>query len=226
MWGRVILSVAVVAAALLARAAWPSRLDYTVLAGRRVLITGGGSGIGRETALLLTRSGAHVVISGRTRSKLESVCEECRKQTGASGKCHVIVADAGSLEGCQETVHEAARLLGGGLDTILSNHVAGRVAKLSEMATVQEVHDSYRKTFEPNVFGFLCLVKTGEPYLSRSPHVGSPIRPQVLQGGVDDSCCFANHISKKKKSKRARSVLFMAFRDSVYTREAKRQFIR
>ncbi len=177
-----VASVAVVALALVVRAAWPVRLDYSVLASRRVLITGGGTGIGREVALLLTRVGAHVVITGRTRSRLESVCEESRKQNGATGQCHAIVADAGSVASCQQTVHEAARLLGGGLDAILSNHVSGRVAKLAEMGTVEEVHEAFRKTFEPNVFGFMCLVHAGEPYLSKSPHRGTLIRPQVLQG--------------------------------------------
>ena len=41
--------------------------------GMTVLITGGGGGIGRATAAALVRDGAHVVVSGRTESKLDAV---------------------------------------------------------------------------------------------------------------------------------------------------------
>ena len=41
--------------------------------GMTALITGGGGGIGRATAAVLVRDGAHVVVSGRTESKLDAV---------------------------------------------------------------------------------------------------------------------------------------------------------
>ena len=41
-----------------------------------VLITGAGSGIGRETALLMVQHGATVVLAGRRIEPLEAVAEE------------------------------------------------------------------------------------------------------------------------------------------------------
>ena len=40
------------------------------LTGRTVLVTGASSGIGRETALLLSRLGARVVLNGRNEERL------------------------------------------------------------------------------------------------------------------------------------------------------------
>jgi len=48
--------------------------------GKTALVSGGGSGIGRATALLLARLGAKVVISGRTQEKLDRVAAFAQAQ--------------------------------------------------------------------------------------------------------------------------------------------------
>jgi len=55
-------------------AAQPLTLAAGLLAGRTVVVSGGGSGIGRATAWLAARLGAHVVVCGRTPAKLDAVC--------------------------------------------------------------------------------------------------------------------------------------------------------
>jgi NAD(P)-dependent dehydrogenase (short-subunit alcohol dehydrogenase family) len=60
--------------------------------GMAVLITGGGGGIGRATAAALARDGAHVVVSGRTGSKLDAVVaknEAAAKDAGGSIRAFV-----------------------------------------------------------------------------------------------------------------------------------------
>jgi 3-oxoacyl-[acyl-carrier protein] reductase len=57
------------------------QLDFT---GRVAIITGGGSGIGAATAMLLAEQGASLVIAGRTAETLERVSREVRAATGAS----------------------------------------------------------------------------------------------------------------------------------------------
>lgn len=56
--------------------------------GQRVVVTGGGSGIGRCTAHELAALGAHVALVGRTLSKLETVADEIAAAGGQRPTCH------------------------------------------------------------------------------------------------------------------------------------------
>ncbi|MCA9717897.1 MAG: SDR family oxidoreductase [Myxococcales bacterium] len=54
--------------------------------GQTIIVTGGGSGIGRCTAHELAALGAHVVLLGRTLEKLERTAAEIREDTAALGE--------------------------------------------------------------------------------------------------------------------------------------------
>ena len=58
------------------------------LVGRRVLVTGGSSGIGRQIAIHCAKMGAQVVASGRDESRLKAVLEEL-PGAGQIGRAHV-----------------------------------------------------------------------------------------------------------------------------------------
>src|SRR4029450_5978236 len=62
--------------------------------GITTLITGGGGGIGRATAAVLVRDGAHVVVSGRTESKLDAVVARHKAEAAdAGGSIRAFVCD-------------------------------------------------------------------------------------------------------------------------------------
>src|SRR5919106_6283092 len=66
------------------------------------IVTGSGRGIGKETAVLLAREGANVVVCSRTESEVRSVMEEIERMTSKANvlgiKCHVsISSQVGSL---------------------------------------------------------------------------------------------------------------------------------
>ncbi|MDP3978120.1 MAG: SDR family oxidoreductase [Pseudomonas sp.] len=52
--------------------------------GQTIVVTGGGSGIGRCTAHELAALGAHVVLVGRKLEKLQATCEEIREDGGSA----------------------------------------------------------------------------------------------------------------------------------------------
>jgi NADP-dependent 3-hydroxy acid dehydrogenase YdfG len=77
------------------------------LEGQVAIVTGGGSGIGRETAKMLAAEGAQVVIAGRRREPLESVAQQIQQ---AGGKVLLRACDVANHE-------EAVGLVAWTLDT-------------------------------------------------------------------------------------------------------------
>ena len=94
----------------------PLRSDAN--AGRVALVTGGGTGIGRATALELARSGAHVVICGRRAEPLDRTRAEIVAETGA--ECLSVGADVRELEAVDHVVTAALDRFGH-VDVLVNN---------------------------------------------------------------------------------------------------------
>lgn len=90
-------------------------------AGKRVLISGGTSGIGRAAAVAFAAEGASVVIAGRNRTQgLEVVAEIDRKGAGVNGQHHFLPCDLFEAGAADALVRDAAERLGG-LDIAFNN---------------------------------------------------------------------------------------------------------
>ena len=91
-----------------------------LLAGRVVLVTGAGDGIGRAAALAYAEHGADVVLLGRTESKLEAVFD--RIEAGTETRPVVVPADLEhASEDAATILYHAIRREYGRLDGILHN---------------------------------------------------------------------------------------------------------
>lgn len=89
-----------------------------LLAGHRILITGGGSGMGKAAAFLAARLGADVAICGRAQEKLEATRDAIRAATGRDILIRAMtIRDPDACEALIGEVHD--RL--GGLDTLVNN---------------------------------------------------------------------------------------------------------
>ena len=75
------------------------------LSGRTALITGGYSGLGRETARAMAAKGAHIVLSGRDAGKLDDAARGIADATGA--KVDTLVCDLASLESVRKAAKDA-----------------------------------------------------------------------------------------------------------------------
>jgi NAD(P)-dependent dehydrogenase (short-subunit alcohol dehydrogenase family) len=76
-------------------------MDHFDLTGRVAVITGGGTGIGRGTALVLAQHGADVVLAARRREPLEATAEEIRS---LGRRALVTPCDVTNAEACQQLV--------------------------------------------------------------------------------------------------------------------------
>lgn len=111
----------------------------------RVLVTGGSSGIGRETARLLVERGASVAISGRDERRLR----EAAKATGAT-----------AIPGDVSVEADATRMVRGVLDAFGDYNVLVNNAGFGEFAPLLEITaDQMRRVWEVNVLGATLLAR-------------------------------------------------------------------
>lgn len=98
----------------------PSIFDKQLLAGKVGIVTGGGSGLGRETALELARCGATVVVCGRREEPLYETAQLAGADPAVAGAVHALVCDIREEEQVDRFVD---RVLAehGGVDMLVNN---------------------------------------------------------------------------------------------------------
>jgi NAD(P)-dependent dehydrogenase (short-subunit alcohol dehydrogenase family) len=128
------------------------------LNGRKAIITGGDSGIGRAVAIAFAREGADVLISYLNEHE---DAKETAKYVEQAGKKAVLVAgDISNEEHCKQIINKAVQELGG-LD-ILVNNAAFQMShkSLQELST-----EELDRTFRTNIYAMFWLCKAAEPHL-------------------------------------------------------------
>ncbi len=119
--------------------------------GKRVLITGGSSGIGAEAARQVAAAGGVPIIVARSLDKLLEVQTEIQE---AGGTCHVATCDLSDLESIDQLVKDVLENHGG-IDFLVNN--AGRSIRRSIKLSYDRFHDLER-TMQLNYFGAVRLI--------------------------------------------------------------------
>ena len=122
-----------------------------LLDGKIALVTGAGTGIGRETAILLAQEGATVVLTGRRIDPLRDVVVSIEK---AGGKAVAHVLDVASREAILETVAWAKRNVGT-IDILVNN--AGSASKVLNARFLSEAE--WNATVNVNLTGVFNLTQ-------------------------------------------------------------------
>ena len=128
----------------------------------RVLVTGGGRGIGRATALRFAREGSRVVVAARTSAQLDEVAAECDAAGGAGLAANLNVADHGSIEAA---IWRAQEFLGGAIDVLVNN--AG-VFNLKPFGKCKPADLSYQ--LDVNLSGAILVTMESMDYLEEADH--------------------------------------------------------
>ncbi len=136
-----------------------SVLDRFRLDNKRLFVTGGSRGLGREMALAIAEAGADVVLVGRDADSLARTAADI---TALGRQAHTIQADAAIPEQCERACRDALAL--GPID-ILINNIGGRRINVP---VEQESLEDWQQMLDLNLTStFLCTKLIGGAMLAR-----------------------------------------------------------
>jgi NAD(P)-dependent dehydrogenase (short-subunit alcohol dehydrogenase family) len=128
------------------------------LAGKRAVITGGDSGIGRAVAIAFAREGADVLIAYL--NEHDDARDVERYVRDAGRKCVLVSGDLSDPAHCRSVIDRAVGELGG-IDVLVSNAAFQMTHKTLEEITDEE----WDYTFRLNIGAFFYLVKAALPHM-------------------------------------------------------------
>ena len=170
------------------------------LKGLCVVVTGASSGIGRETALLLARKGAKLVLAARREDALDEAAALCRER-GAD--CTAIPTDVANLPDLDTLVRESLAAMGR-IDVWVNN------AGIYAMGTVEQTPlDVYERVLQVNFLACVAATKSVLPHF-RSQGAGMFVNVSSAIGLVT-----APYLSAYAASKHALKAFSEALRDEV-----------
>ena len=129
------------------------------LKGRKALITGGNSGMGRAAAIAFAREGADVAINYLPVEEPDA--KEVIELIRAAGRQGIALpGDLRDAAFCRSLVDNAIRQLGG-LDILVSN--AGRQQSRASIAEVSD--EDFDATMKTNIYAPFWIIKAAQPHL-------------------------------------------------------------
>jgi NAD(P)-dependent dehydrogenase (short-subunit alcohol dehydrogenase family) len=150
-----------------------------VLTDKRVLVTGGGAGMGREIAVEAARQGAAFVgVADIDESAAEETAAAVREEGAGALAVRVDLADSARIPGMVEAVVSAA----GGLDTLVNNAgvLDGTVAPGATFLTLPEA--AWDRVYAINVKAVWLATKAAAPHLLESGRGPSIVNAASVAG--------------------------------------------
>ncbi len=148
------------------------------LAGRKALITGGDSGIGRAVAYAFVKEGAKVAIVYYD--------EDCDAQETAGrirklgGECLLLRGDLQDPAFAKSCVQRTVECFGG-LDILVNNHAV----QFIQRSILDISQDQLTMVFRNNVFSYFYLIQAALPYMHRGSTIINTASVTAYQGNKD-----------------------------------------
>jgi len=129
------------------------------LKGKRAIITGGDSGIGKAIAILFAMEGASSLIVYLPEEEKDA--QETKKRVEHYGqKCHLMATDLRKKENCKAVVEQAIHSMGG-IDILVNN--AAFQNMIQDISDLPE--EQWENTFNTNIHPYFYLAKYTLPHL-------------------------------------------------------------
>jgi corticosteroid 11-beta-dehydrogenase isozyme 1 len=140
--------------------------------GKKVIVCGSSYGIGRHIALDLAKAGAHLILTARSKNKLEGVAQECRDMGAKS--VAIFPTDLSTKEGSKSMVDFATKSMGG-VDVLVLNHIigmyddwAGTIMTAHKEGKVDQQLDWVDRLFRVNILSYIYISTYALPELGKS----------------------------------------------------------
>jgi len=128
------------------------------LVGKKAIITGGDSGIGRAVSIAFAREGADVVIVYKKNTEDAEETKKLVEEKG--GKAILIETDISKEENCNSIIEQVIEEWGA-IDILINNAAVQFPQEEVEDISAEQM----RQTFETNIFSNFYLVKAALPHL-------------------------------------------------------------
>jgi NAD(P)-dependent dehydrogenase (short-subunit alcohol dehydrogenase family) len=134
------------------------------LAGKKTIITGGDSGIGRAVALAFAREGADVLVGYYNE---EDDARETKRLVEEAGRqCVLMPGDIKDPKHCRKLVEKAAETFGK-IDVLVNN-----AAHQASFSSIEDISDEeWDVTFRTNIHAMFYLAKAALPHMPRGASI-------------------------------------------------------
>ncbi|MDB5255942.1 MAG: ketoacyl reductase [Chitinophagaceae bacterium] len=128
---------------------------------KTAVITGGDSGIGMHTALLLANEGVTIVLSDREKDKLEQTAQQIRQQV-PQARIHTITCDINTNDSVLQLAQEVAKQFGGA-DIVIN--CAGARGAAGDFLTLTD--EDWMQTIQTDLLGAVRICRAFIPQLQQ-----------------------------------------------------------
>jgi short-subunit dehydrogenase len=151
---------------------------------KTIIVTGAGSGLGKELALLLAKKGYHILLTGRTAEKLAYVKSEIESM---GGKADILTLDIRNQMEVKESLAKFNHQFT--LYGLINNAGLGHFGPFLEL-TEPEI----KEMFDTNVFGTFHMTKEFLPYVveQNEGHILNIISTAGLRGKMNEAVYAAS----------------------------------
>jgi NAD(P)-dependent dehydrogenase (short-subunit alcohol dehydrogenase family) len=130
------------------------------LAGKRVLITGADSGIGRAVAIAFAREGADLLVSYLDEHEDANETKAWVEQAGRT--CILVPGDICDPAHCEALVEQAVKDIGG-IDILVNNAAFQKPARSFDDITIED----WDRTFKTNISAMFYITKFAVPHMPK-----------------------------------------------------------